>query len=123
MKTRFIILLSALVPIFGHSDSTLQDVPVSVIYNPVITITPDQYTENYPDRLPVKLIVNEKGKVDRVLYFNNTPKKFKEIVDSNMKLARFTPYLKQGVAVKSVVPFTVKFFIQTEYDYNSELGD
>ena len=119
MKTRFIILLSALVPIFGHSDSTLQDVPVSVIYNPVITITPDKYTENYPDRLPVKLIVNEKGRVDRVLYLNNTPKKFKEIVDSNMKLARFTPYLKQGVAVKSVVPFTVKFFIQTEYDYNS----
>lgn len=107
----------------AHSTSQLPDVPVTVIYNPIITVTPDRYNENFPDRLPVRLLINEQGRVERVIYAENTPQKYKELIDPNMKLAKFTPYLRQGVALKSVVPFTIRFTIQSEYDYNGELGE
>lgn len=101
----------------------LSDVPVTIIYSPEITIAPDQYPRSYPEKFPVKLLINEKGRVDRVFYPENTPQQLIQLIDRNMKLAKFTPYFRQGVAVKSIVPFTVKFVIQTEYDYNGELGD
>lgn len=123
MNSKTFVLLSLVFPMISHADQKNYDVPVSVIYNPVITITPDRHSENFPDRLPVKLIVNEKGSVDQVLYSEKTPDKYKEIIDNNMKLAKFTPYLKRGVPVKSIVPFSVRFFIQSEYDYNGELGE
>ncbi|MCK4083824.1 hypothetical protein HCY52_08340 [Acinetobacter radioresistens] len=123
MKVRFYIpFLTMLCPL-AHSTSQLPDVPVTVIYNPIITVTPDRYNENFPDRLPVRLLINEQGRVERVIYAENTPQKYKELIDPNMKLAKFTPYLRQGVALKSVVPFTVRFTIQSEYDYNGELGE
>ncbi|NWK53209.1 hypothetical protein HYG89_11760 [Acinetobacter sp. SwsAc5] len=123
MRTRFYTIILAFLSPLGHATSNIPDVPVSVVYNPIITITPDRYNESFPERLPVRLLINELGRVERVIYPENTPQKYKELVDSNMKQAKFTPYLKQGVAVKSVVPFTVRFTIQTEYDYNGDLGE
>lgn len=123
MRTKFYTIILATLSPLGHSAPHIPDMPVSVVYNPTITITPDRYNESFPERLPVRLLINKQGRVERVFYSENTPQKYKELVDSNMKRAKFTPYLKQGVAVKSVVPFTVRFTIQSEYDYNGDLGD
>lgn len=123
MNRTLSLLILLLIPMIGHTDNSNQDIPVSLVYNPVITITPDQHNETYPEKLPVKLIINEIGRVERVIFYENTPERFKDIVNSNMKIAKFTPYIKKGIAVKSIVPFTVSFFIQSEYDYNGELGD
>lgn len=118
----FVLVLSI---IFSHTyaKTPMPDISVSTVYNPVITIGPDQYVEKYPERLPVRLIINELGRVEKVIYAENTPDKYKQIIDKNMKIAKFTPYMKQGIAVKSIVPFTVRFNILSEYEYNGEIGD
>jgi hypothetical protein len=37
-----------------------------------------------------------------------------------MKIAEFSPYLKDGQAIKSIVPFTVRFNIISEEDYSGD---
>lgn len=123
MGLKYLVLVLPIISSLCYAKTPMPDIPVSTVYNPVITIGPDQYAEKYPERLPVKLIINELGKVEKVIYSENTPDKYKQIIDKNMQMAKFTPYMKQGIAVKSVVPFTVRFNILSEYDYNGEIGD
>ena len=82
---------------------TLPDRPSQVIYSPTIVINPDENS-------------NE-GKVLKVFYPNGTKKEVIQKVDVAMRAASFTPYLKQGNAVQSIVPYVVNFYYLTEEEY------
>lgn len=100
-----------------YANSTFMDEKATVIYAPTITINPDEQEFIYPSELSVKLLLSKEGNVLKVYFSNGTPPYIISKTEHALKAARFTPYKKQGIAVRSIVPYTVNFYILSEEEY------
>ncbi|WP_436659826.1 hypothetical protein [Acinetobacter sp. P1(2025)] len=85
------------------------DIPVGSLFTPIIDINPSEYNGTTPKDIHVKLLINTNGLIEHIYYPENMPTELIKRVDSTVKTARFTPYYRDGQAVKSIVPFTIKF--------------
>lgn len=94
-----------------------QDELVSLVYAPVIQVTPAESQLGYPSSVSVKLLINQLGRVEQVFYPKNTLSLIKDKVDGTIKTAKFTPYKRNGQPVKSIVPYTITFYVMDDIDY------
>lgn len=102
---------------FEINATQMPDQFAQVIYVPTISINPDENNRSFPPSQMVKLFISKEGKVVKVFYANNTNKEIKQKIDKAMNNASFTPYLKAGVPVQSIVPYIVNFYYLTEEEY------
>lgn len=118
MFKKKLCLLMTFLAISGqiHANNLL-DRPSQVIYSPTVVINPDENSSSFPSSQLVKLLISTEGKVSKVFYPNGTSKHVIQKIDSAMRSASFTPYLKQGNAVQSIVPYVVNFYYLTEEEY------
>lgn len=100
-----------------HAANVIPDQEAKVIYSPTITINPDEISSLYPESQLVKLLLSKEGYVQKVYYPEGTLKEVINKVDYALKTARFTPYLKEGRAVQSIVPYIVNFYFISEEEY------
>lgn len=99
-----------------HANKLL-DRPSQVIYSPTVVINPDEISSSFPSSQLVKLLISKEGKVIKVFYPKGTSQKVIQKIDSAMSSASFTPYLKNGHVVQSIVPYVVNFYYLTEEEY------
>lgn len=100
------------------ANNYVPDQPSSVLYAPTITINPDEQFHAYPSTQLVKLLINEQGKIEKIYYPKNLPEHVISKIESNMKFANFSPYKRNGIAVKSIVPYYVNFYTISEEEYS-----
>lgn len=116
-KNLFFLIFAATLTISAYAASINFDKEVTVLYAPTITITPDQDSSKFPHSLLVKLLITNEGYVEKVYFANGINPLVKKRIENEMRYARFSPYLKQGIAVKSIVPYVVNFYFLTEEEY------
>ncbi|EOZ8645495.1 hypothetical protein ACQWTT_001246 [Acinetobacter baumannii] len=102
---------------FVFASPPLPDRNVTVVYAPTITINPDEDQSKFPNTLLVKLLINKEGFVERVYFPDNTSILVKNKIEKEIRFAKFTPYLRQGIAVKSIVPYVLNFSFISEEEY------
>jgi hypothetical protein len=100
-----------------YAKNLLPDQNATVIYAPTININPDEQNESYPEVEKIKLLVTKEGFIEEVYFAKETPFHVRNKVKLAMKQAIFTPYRKEGVAVKSIVPYEVIFYMLGEDEY------
>lgn len=118
MKINKILFFSSILVLSVNSHAT--DTLVTTIYAPTINISPSKSMFNFPNTLPIHLLINKKGKVEDIKFPKDTKDYVKNEIRNSMKIAEFSPYLKDGQAIKSIVPFTVRFNIISEEDYSGD---
>lgn len=99
------------------ASTPLPDREVTVIYAPTITINPDEDQSKFPNSQLVRLLINKEGFVERVYFPDSTSTPVKTKIEKEIRFAKFTPYLRQGIAVKSIVPYVVNFSFISEEEY------
>lgn len=117
IKEKYFWLIPFIAFSLESNAETLPDRPSQVIYSPTIVINPDENNSSFPSSQIVKLLISNEGKVLKVFYPNGTKKEVIQKIDVAMRTASFTPYLKQGNAVQSIVPYVVNFYYLTEEEY------
>lgn len=76
-----------------------QDVPISVQYSPSFHF--DQSQPYTPYKTASYILVDLRGMVKQVNLPPNTPALIENIVRNELKAARFTPYIKNGIAIEA----------------------
>lgn len=115
-KTLVVLIISSL-SWLSHAANVSPDQNAKVIFSPTITINPDELSSSYPESQFVKLLLSKEGYVRKVFYPEGTRKEVINKVDYALKTSRFTPYIKQGQPVQSIVPYVVNFYFITEEEY------
>ena len=100
--------------------SNPSDKLVGTIYSPTVTVYPDDDIQAFPKVMNVKLLIDTKGKVEQIYYPEQTKLPVQKKVDYAVKTARFTPYIRNGVPTKSIIPYTVIFDFMSEEDYRGK---
>lgn len=116
-KNLISLIFAAVQTISAYATPINFDKEVTVLYAPTITITPDQDSSKFPHTLLVKLLITNEGYVEKIFFANDIDSLVKRRIENEMRYARFSPYLKQGIAVKSIVPYVVNFYFITEEEY------
>ncbi|MDP7851024.1 hypothetical protein [Acinetobacter baumannii] len=104
-------------PWAANAANVIPDQEAKVIYSPTITINPDELSSLYPESQMVKLLLSKDGYVKKVFYPEGVRNEVISKVDYALRTARFTPYLKQGKPVQSIVPYVVNFYFISEEEY------
>jgi hypothetical protein len=97
----FLLSLGLIIPTLTQA----QNIPVKVIYFPDIP-KPESLNK---DKIRIKLLINAKGKPERISYEDDILENQKSEINKFVRIAKFTPYLKDGQPVESIVPYTIKF--------------
>lgn len=118
MKINKNLFLSSILILSVNSHAA--DTLVTTIYAPAINIAPSKSMFNFPNTLPIQLLINKDGKVEDIKFPKDTMDYVRNEIRTSMKNAEFSPYLKDGQAIKSIVPFIVRFNIISEEDFSGD---
>lgn len=114
---KYICLIPFIAFSLESNATNLPDHPSQVIYSPTVIINPNESSSSFPSSQLVKLLISKEGKVLKVFYPTGTSVEIIQKIDTAMRSASFTPYLKQGKPVQSIVPYVVNFYFLTEEEY------